>query len=363
MNETRKNKGPWMHRCLIWLFSIGLAVLLYWLLGFIIKDIGTLRGPSYPDVEKQFLKPELTERLNNITSQIGALQQKIRDQQERQKILRDSTNSSRETMTQLLEFQKINLQKNITPSAEEQQALAKSQSIFLSNQEKYQALNEDIAQRSEELRSLEDQRKGIETELEKQRQPAREEFQRLLRKHNIKIAVFKLLVLIPLLLIALLFFLKQRAGLYVPLIYAAGIALILKVGVVIHEHFPSRYFKYILIGVSIAIVIRILVYLLHMMAFPKMDWLFRQYREAYDKFLCPICGYPIRRGPMKYAPWGRRTFKKQLVPDLSAPAEKDETYTCPACGSKVYEVCESCKATRHSLLPFCEKCGAEKKVG
>src|SRR5206468_11254740 len=97
---------------------------------------------------------------------------------------------------------------------------------------------------------------------------------------------------------------------YAPLIYALSIALMLKVALVMHEYFPSRYFKYVLILVCLAVVLRVLVYLLRMIAFPKRDWLLKQYREAYEAFLCPICEYPIRRGPLKYLFWNRRSIRK-----------------------------------------------------
>jgi len=361
INETRKNKGPWLHRFLVWLFSIALTILFYWLLGFILSDIGTLPGPSYLEVEKQFLDGELVRQREEVTAQIAALKRKIGDQQERQKILRDSTSSSQQTMNQLLEFQRINLQKDIKPSPAEQEALAESQNLFLANQKRYQALNEDIAQLSEEQRSLENRKREIEATLESQRGPARDEFQRLKRKHDIQTACLKLLALIPLLLVALFFFLKKRSTLYAPILYAAGIALILKVGVVMHEYFPERYFKYILLLAALAIAIRILVYLLQMVAFPRKDWLLKQYREAYEKFLCPICGYPIRRGPLRYALWSRRTIRRQVLTEPSANPQAEETYTCPACGAMVFEQCESCHSVRHSFLPFCEKCGAEKQ--
>jgi predicted RNA-binding Zn-ribbon protein involved in translation (DUF1610 family) len=156
-------------------------------------------------------------------------------------------------------------------------------------------------------------------------------------------------------------FLKKRESIYVTLIYAYGVAVVAKVGLVMHEYFPSRYFKYVLILVSLAIVIRILVALLRTIGRPGRDWLLKQYREAYETFFCPICDYPIRRGPLKYLFWTRRSIKKLTNPPASA-AESHEPYTCPICGTKLYEECDQCHAVRHSLLPSCEKCGAEKSL-
>jgi len=58
--------------------------------------------------------------------------------------------------------------------------------------------------------------------------------------------------------------------------------------------------------------------------------------------------------------WTRRTVNK--VP-LSGETGEEKPYTCPSCGTPLFEKCESCGGLRHSLLPFCLHCGAEKKQG
>jgi len=94
-----------------------------------------------------------------------------------------------------------------------------------------------------------------------------------------------------------------------------------------------------------------------MVAFPKTDWLLKQYREAYEAFLCPMCSYPIRRGPLKYMSWTRRTIKKMTAQAAASGNVADEPYVCPMCSTRLYEECENCRAVRHSLLPSCQKCG------
>lgn len=41
-----KVKGPWFLRFLIVLFSVIFGLLVYWLLGFLLGDIGSWPGPS-----------------------------------------------------------------------------------------------------------------------------------------------------------------------------------------------------------------------------------------------------------------------------------------------------------------------------
>ena len=361
MPQLRHHKGPWAHRLLVGLFSVATAVLCFWLLGFIVDDLGTWPGPVYRDLENRLLDRNLIEGKKALEEQLAETERKISRQSERQALLRDSTTSSQTTMNQLLEFQRLSLEKNVTPSTEEQQALAESQRLFLANQQEYQTLNEEIVLLKEQLQDLKDEQRLLDDQLEQQRQPVYEEFSLQQRRHRIKIAAVKLTVLIPLLIVAVILFLRQRGKTYAPLVYAFGIATLLRVALVMHEYFPAPYFRYILILAVLGLVIRILVYLLRMIAFPQADWLLKQYQEAYEVFLCPICSHPIRRGPLKYLFWTRRTLKKMRT---ATPADtgEEETYTCPACSTALYEKCEQCGKVRHSLLPTCHSCGDTRPI-
>ncbi len=361
MAEPNVHKGPWTHRALVHLFTVILTILIYWLLGFVVGDIGSLPGPSYKDLEKRLLDQKLVRKAEDLESQIARAERTIKDQQKRQKLLRDSTNNSQRTMNQLLEIQRLSLRKNVKPTAEEQSVLAESEQLFLSNQKRYQVLNEEIANLNEQLRELQEEQRATEKTLEEQRKPVHEEYKTLIHRHRMKMAALKLSFLLPLLIAAGVLFLRQRYSVYVCLVYALGIASLVKVAVVMHEYFPARYFKYVLIAAALAVVTWILVYLLRMIAAPKMSWLLKQYREAYQSFFCPVCGYPIRRGPLKYMAWNRRSIKAiSALP--TATAEQEKPYTCPVCATRLYEECESCHAIRHSLLPACDRCGAVKPL-
>lgn len=356
----RQSVGTWSTRLLIWFFTLMLAALFYWLLGFVIGDIGSIRGPDYGAIEAQHLDRAAVDRSRTLDAQLTESKRRIATEKSRQATLRDSTDSSQKTMNQLLELQRLNLQQGTTPNEKERTALVESEQLFLDNQREYQRLNQQITQLEEEVRQLELQKEDVEKTLAQQRMPAQEEYSLQLERHNLWIAFWKLSVLLPLLLVGVVLYLRYRTGPYWALIYAFGSAVIIKVGFVMHEYFPARYFKYILIGTLLLVTLRILVYLLRIVAFPRQEWLLRQYREAYEAFLCPICRHPIRRGPLKYMSWTKRTIRRVSMP--STLEVSDEPYTCPACSTALYTTCASCGAIRHSLLPACTKCGATISV-
>ena len=354
-------RGPWTHRWLVRLFTVLFGLLALWLMGFLMDDISTWPGPDYQALEIEMLDPALVQTDKRLSEEIDDVQRNIEAEQARQRILQDSTDNAQRTMNQLLEFQKLSLEKGVTPTEQEQLALANSQQQFLTNQTQYQQLTEQIAGLEEQLRGLKGEQRTNNEQLEDARVPVRKEYERLSLRHELLLASVKLAVLVPLLIVGIVLFLKMRESLYVPLIAAFGVAVAARVMWVMHEHFPARYFKYVLIVTFLAIVTQALISLLKVVAFPKPDWLRKQYREAYEAFLCPVCSFPIRRGPLKFLYWTRRSIRKLQIP---AAAERDgrEPYSCPSCGTRLFEECSSCGKIRHSLLPTCEHCGAGEAV-
>jgi hypothetical protein len=357
----RTNPGTWSSRCLIWFFTVLLTALFYWLLNFIIADIGSIPGPDIQAIETRYVDQTTIANWNKLQDDLEKTKRQIAEEKSRQTTLRDSTDNSQKTMNQLLEFQKLNLTQGTAPNDQERAAIVESEQLFLDNQREYQRLNQKVAQLEEEVRQRELEKETIQATLAEQRRPADAEYRRLWEKHNLLVAMWKLSVLLPLLLLAFLLYIKFRTGPYWALIYSFGIAVVIKVALVMHEYFPARYFKYIMIGTLLLVTLRILIYLLSSVAHPKKTWLLKQYREAYESFLCPICEHPIRRGPLKYMSWTKRSLRR--IPIQSGAETPDESYTCPACTTQLYVPCAKCGAIRHALLPACTKCGAEIAIG
>lgn len=360
MKTETKSKGTWIHRFAIRLFTLVLAVLLFWVLGFFVDDIRSIRGPDYSAIEKKHLDKNLEARRAALEKQVADLTRQIDNKREKQRVVGDSSRNLQQTINQLIELQKLGMQKSITFSETEQANFTSSLKLFLDNQEKYQGLSQTVSDMLERKQGLVREKEQAEQEIERQRQPARDEFNTLSEKHRLKLAFLQLAILLPILFIAVAVIIKKRSSIYFPMFLAFGAATLLKVALVVHEYFPSKYFKYILIGGLLIVVARLLVYFIRTIAFPKTQWLVKQYREAYERFLCPVCEYPIRIGPRRFLFWTRRTVNKIVVPGDHNILE--ETYTCPSCGSKLFEECPSCHKVRHAMLPNCSHCGAEKEI-
>ena len=90
----RERRGTWWQRVLVWAFSILLTLLIYWLLGFILNDIGRLQGPIWTDFEAAQLDPELRAAEGRLDDEIAEVDRQLANLQRRQQLLRDSTASS-----------------------------------------------------------------------------------------------------------------------------------------------------------------------------------------------------------------------------------------------------------------------------
>ena len=353
-------RGTWGVRFLIHSLTVALGVLVFWLLGFFMKDVETISGPEWTEIERGYVDAKLYERQEELNQKFADLERKLSNLREQQQLVGSSSDNLQSTINQLLELQRLSIEKDVSQSASDKSTIATSLSGFLENQKRFQELNQQIAELAMEKANLEDEQVVIEKMIGEARIPAQEEFNRLTQAHRIRLAAYQLSILIPILFGAGFFLVKRRGSNYFPLFLAFGGATLVRTVLVIHEYFPARYFKYIVTIAMLIVVVRLLVYAIRLITNPKPESLMRQYREAYERFLCPVCDYPIRTGPRKWLYWTRRTVHKVLPQYAQTPEEA--SYTCPSCGTGLFETCGSCQKVRHSLLVHCEHCAAKKDV-
>ncbi|PCJ33160.1 MAG: hypothetical protein COA90_00570 [Gammaproteobacteria bacterium] len=360
MENKVKPKAPWTHRFAIKLFTLLLSIFSFWLLGFIVHDIDTIEGPSYTEYENRAVSEKNVLTRTELRKEISLLRINIENEETNQRVLKSSTNNLQKTISQILAIQKLDTANETQRGEEESKAFSNSLNLFLENQKQFQAINTTISTLTTEKQILSKQLEDIESIIEIDKKKGRAEYYTVLDTHNSKIAFYKLSLLAPFLLLALFAAYKTMGKPSFPIYLSFALATVLKVSLIIHEYFPSKLFKYVLLLMLIVAVLRLLSYFIKAVAAPKKSLLIKQYRDSYTHFLCPMCEYPIRKGPMKYLFWTRKTLKKLQLPTTSEP--DNNPYHCPSCGTGLFEPCSSCNSIRHSLLPYCESCDDEKEV-
>jgi len=169
MSKKTKTKGPWINRFSIYFFSIILGILVFWLLGFLVADIKTIEGPDYETIENKYIDESLKDKSKAYDRQIEELAQEINQQKENQSLIGDSTSSLQLTINQLLELQKLRIQKNVSMSEKEKANLDNSLNLFLENQKKYQEVNQKILQLADKKNSIEGDKELNDNKIDKQR--------------------------------------------------------------------------------------------------------------------------------------------------------------------------------------------------
>ncbi|MCI0499946.1 MAG: hypothetical protein L0Y36_09755 [Planctomycetales bacterium] len=358
METKQKAKGSWGVRFFIAALGVVLGVLFFWLLSFIEGDIGTMKQPDWLSVRREFVSQQIDDESDQLQKDVAGLNRRIDTLREQQRELNSSTNSLQTTMNQLLSIQKQYIEKGQEFPAESVKTLQDSQTWFLENQKQNQQYILEISELVKQRQQKDDALSAISETTKKLEDDARVKERKLLEQYRFRVAVLKLSFLVPVFLVVSYLFMKFRTGAYWPLVWAAFLAAFVKIALVAHEYFPSRYFKYIAWVVVTAIVVRILIYLIRMIVAPKKDLLIKQYQQHYDKCICPVCSKPIRTGPLRYI--GGLHKKAQVLAGQSVDAARQGPYSCPSCGTNLYDKCGQCGGIRHALLPYCEHCGSQK---
>ncbi len=357
METKQKAKGSWGLRFFVVVLGVILGFLFYWLLSFVEQDIGSIKRPEWEVIRREFVSQQTDDEKEQLQKEVARLNRKIDTLREQQRILTGSTSSLQNTMNQLLSIQKQYIEKGQEFPPENVRTLQETQAEFLKNQKQDQQYTQDISTLIEQRQKTEDELTAVLEQIKSSEEDAREKQDKAWEKFRLRVAVLKLSFLVPMFLGVSFLFMKYRSGPYWPLVWAAFVAAFIKVAMVAHMYFPQRYFKYVAILVVLAIVLRILIYLIRLIIAPKKDGLIKQYQQFYDKHLCPVCTKPIKAGPLRYANWKK---KATVIAVQGTETEKQQAYTCPSCGTNLYDKCETCGNIRHTLLPYCEHCGAEK---
>ena len=116
MGEGNRNKGPWFHRLLVWVFGFILSVLVFWLVGYVVDDIGAWPGPRYDRFAETRLDPALVETETTLRAQLADTGRTIRERKTDQQNLRDGMNNSRDTMNEMRATYRLALDQKVRPT-------------------------------------------------------------------------------------------------------------------------------------------------------------------------------------------------------------------------------------------------------
>lgn len=355
----KKAKGTFWTRFILLFLATLFGLLIFWSAGFLLDDIRAKGRPNYSEFTDERTSKKMKQELESLKLKLAELdhQHNLIDQQ--RGFIKDSSQSLKITVDHLFNLQDQG--QGLISEAQFSQILAtldkiiKIQDTFKETAELYLKTTDERFELSKQIRILE---KRIADEAE----AIRKEYNKVLHNYQIKVAVIQLACLIPLTILCSVLWVKKRESIYRMIYRAAALAIYLKTFQVLQHNFPERHFKYIIVTVMLLLVSWGFVRLMRRQVKPHVETLLKQYKQAYERFLCPVCEYPIRTGPRQFLYWTRRTVHKTALAANATASATEGPYCCPSCGTHLFEKCESCDKVCHSLLPNCQHCGNQKTI-
>jgi predicted RNA-binding Zn-ribbon protein involved in translation (DUF1610 family) len=329
MNQDTPRALRWTIR----LLSLLLFVLFLWLEGFVVSDLDRRPGPDRGEVVRERVDPAARQRVDQLQAEIVGLEQEVTRLQGVKANRLETRDSAKATLNQFASQHRVELERGAVSGALTE-ALDGARKSFLEASQAFEEANGRIGEIQQQVFGLQLAAKEARSVVVDQEAKAGREWQALYERHRFLIACLKMSFVVPLFLVAAWLTSRRKGSLLQPVFRALLVASFTWVGVVMHQHFPREFFKYIAIGVAIAIVVAFLVRSLRNAARPHDDILLRRRREAYQGHRCPDCAYPM-------------------------PDETGEAMSCASCGAVLFHRCDACGEVRHGLLPHCRSCGAE----
>ena len=356
----RQARGTWWMRTGIFLLAVLFGVLVYWSAGFLLGDLAGFRRPDLAEFTRARRDPSLSANLEALERRMEELDHQHELLEQQRGFIRDSSGSLQITVDNLFKLKDRDQQ---LVSGEQFGRILASLDKVLEIQGEFRTTGERYIQITNDRFELGKSIAALKKRMQEREEAIGREYQEALRRQEIRSTWLRLGFLLPLVAGGTFLLARRRESLYRMIYASTVVALYVRTIQVIHERFPTRHFKYVVTACLLGLVGWAFVWLIRRLAKPKLDLLLKQYRQAYEHFLCPVCEYPIRRGPRKHLYWTRRTVHKVALAAAEGASEGEgQPYACPSCGTVLFEKCAACGAIRHSLLPACEGCGATKAI-
>jgi len=300
----KKAKGTFFMRFSIMLLAGLFGVLVFWSAGFLLDDIRIIHKPDRDAFFRQHSDPSLKDELEALEAQLQELNHEHELISQQREFIKDSSSSLKVTVDNLFKLKDRSQQ---LISEEQFGHVLSSLDRIIRIQDEFKTTADSYIRVTNDKFALQKKIASLKRRIEDERRATAKLFSAKMNRHRIKTTIVKMLFLVPLVLICTVLLVKKRKSIYRMIYASTAIAIYIKTSLVIHDYFPSPYFKYILTICMLGIVGWGFVWLIRRLVKPKIDILLKQYREAYERFLCPVCEYPIRTGPRKYLYWTRRT--------------------------------------------------------
>lgn len=345
MSKSLRLSEKWFRRGL-WVLAFIFAAFLIGLGGLVVDDL--------PKVEHAVERDMYVDPLQSgpLQAQLDAVAHKV----------------------QVLEKDEQSLSLDAENTATEYQRAHETFSNWLASRSatQQQAQNPDVLARTKELDILKDKQLQVDRKLAelrrsklnlmRERDEAQEQLSRVrdaasgkwlheARKQELRVFMYRLLLTLPLILIAGWLFVKKRKGSYWPFVWGFIFFALYAFFVELVPYLPSYggYVRYV-VGILVTLAVG------HYSIKAMQTYLARQKAQEAEPDR-------QRRQGLAYDLVLARLSKK-ICPGCERPVDVDkpDVNHCPHCGISLFTKCEHCQVRKNAFSPFCFTCGAANKV-
>ncbi len=206
---AKHNKAPIIVRFAVLLFTGVLGILCFWFLGFLIRDVGSLRGPEYKTIEKDYVSQDLLVLQENLSKKAINLQRQIKLTREKNNLIRSTSRTYQSTLDQVL----TTLRRLPEFKLSHLDSIAQNLQSFEENQQQLQSQYRDLDKLIEEKAVVEQEIANVKQRLDEQRRAAREAHRREMSQHRMLLGLLQIAILLPILGLSGYLLARKREGL------------------------------------------------------------------------------------------------------------------------------------------------------
>lgn len=334
---------------------------------FVLSGLGSLIMSELPGVEPP---PTYQELLNADQSYLDALEEKNkirRSQQDQREKIKESEEKVEKLKTQIQ-----NLQSTLNAFTSTRQATNDSDynsELFKRTTALEKARNEldqeqvKLAEEKAKMRLIGNNLDAASKEVSSLSKNIRQQSEKAEQKFNESAFVNRLMICLPLLIVAGFAFARYKGTEYWPFVYGFGAFALTTFFVKLLPYAPNtgigKYLFYIA-GLGITIVIGKKVSQALSQYLKDQQELESKSTEERKKALTANHGYDVATSKLKKG--NCPSCEKPIATVLSATRYEDRPLHCPHCGFGIRKKCASCGEVKSALTKFCVCCGAPDSV-
>lgn len=344
MNKSLRLSEKWFRRGL-WILSFIFAAFLIGLGGLVVDDLPKVEHRVERDtyVDSSQSKP--------LQAQLDAVAQKLAALENDEKSLALDADSAtteyqqaHETFNNWLASRSATQQQSQNPDV-----LARTKDLDVLKDKQLQ-VDRKLADLRRTKMNLTRERDETQEKLDRVRENATGRWVHETRRQELRVFLYRLLLTLPLILIAGWLFVKKRKGNYWPFVWGFVFFALYAFFVELVPYLPS-YGGYVRYVVGILVTFAVGHYCIKSM----QNYLVRQKAQEAEPDR-------QRRQGLAYDLVLARLSKK-ICPGCERPVdlEKPDVNHCPHCGISIFTTCEHCQVRKNAFSPFCYSCGAANK--